>query len=167
MARGLPVWDTLAMAVFQKILCPVDFSATSGHAFVYAAAIAQQFSAELILLHVIEEVPLFTAYSGAPVVDTSAEMEKFARAEMARLAASATSAAKIRTEIVRGKSHTAILQFAAANHVDLMVIGKHGRSQLDYFLFGSVTERVIRRAACPVMVVQSPDIIKETQRATK
>ena len=155
------------MAVFQKILCPVDFSATSGHAFVYAAAIAQQFSAELILLHVMEEVPLFTAYSGAPVVDSSGEMEKFARAEMVRLAASATSAANIRTEIVRGKSHTAILQFAAANHVDLMVIGKHGRSQLDYFLFGSVTERVIRRAACPVMVVQSPDIIKETQRATK
>ena len=155
------------MAVFQKILCPVDFSATSGHAFVYAAAIAQQFSAELILLHVIEEVPLFTAYSGAPVVDTSNEMEKYARAEMDRLAASATTSAKIRAEIVRGKCHTAILKFAKENAVDLIVIGKHGRSHLDYFLFGSVTERVIRRAACPVMVVQSPDIIKETQRATK
>ena len=155
------------MAVFQKILCPVDFSATSGHAFVYAAAIAQQFGAELILLHVIEEVPLFTAYSGAPVVDSSGEMEKFARAEMARLAAGVTSGAKIRSEIARGKSHTAILQFAAANQVDLIVIGKHGRSQLDYFLFGSVTERVIRRAACPVMVVQSPDVIKEAQRAAK
>jgi nucleotide-binding universal stress UspA family protein len=155
------------MAVFQKILCPVDFSATSGHAFVYAAAIAQQFSAELILLHVIEEVPLFTAYSGAPVVDSSGEMEKYARAEMARLAASATSGANIRADIVRGKSHTAILKFAAANLVDLIVIGKHGRSQLDYFLFGSVTERVIRRAACPVMVVQSPDVIRETQRAAK
>ena len=155
------------MAVFEKILCPVDFSATSGHAFVYAAAIAQQFGAELILVHVIEEVPLFTAYGGQPVVDTSAEMEKFARAEMARLAASATTTAKIRTEIVHGKSHTAILKFATASQADLIVIGKHGRSQLDYFLFGSVTERVIRRAACPVMVVQSPDIIKETQRAAK
>lgn len=155
------------MAVFQKILCPVDFSATSRHAFVFGAAIAQQFGAELILLHVIEEVPLFTAYSGAPVVDSSGEMEKFARAEMARLAASATSGAKIRAEIVRGKSHTAILKFAAENGVDLIVIGKHGRSQLDYFLFGSVTERVIRRAACPVVVVPGPDSIKGVQPAAK
>lgn len=157
MARAPGVWDTPAMAAFQKILCPVDFSATSGHAFVYAAAIAQEFGGELILLHVIEEVPLFTAYSGAPVVDTSNEMEKYARAEMAKLAASATCAEKIRGEIVRGKSHTAILKFAKENGVDLIVIGKHGRSHLDYFLFGSVTERVIRRAACPVIVVPHPD----------
>ena len=161
MAHGLGVWDTLAMGAFEKILCPLDFSATSGHAFVYAAAIAQQFDAELIILHVIEEVPLFTAYSGAPVVDMSAEMEKFAREEMARLAASATSSLKIRTQIVRGKSHTAILKFARENAVDLIVIGKHGRSHLDYFLFGSVTERVIRRAACPVIVVPHPDRAKE------
>jgi nucleotide-binding universal stress UspA family protein len=167
LARGLRVWDTLAMAVFQKILCPVDFSATSGHAFVYAAAIAQQFGAELILLHVIEEVPLFTAYGGVPTVDSSSAMEKFARAEMARLAASVTSGANIRTEIARGKSHTTVLRFAAANHVDLIVIGKHGRSQLDYFLFGSVTERVIRRAACPVIVVPGPDSVKEAQPAAK
>ena len=80
---------------------------------------------------------------------------------MARLAASATTAAKIRTEIVRGKSHTAILKFAKENAVDLIVIGKHGRSHLDYFLFGSVTERVIRRAACPVIVVPHPDHAKE------
>jgi nucleotide-binding universal stress UspA family protein len=149
------------MAAVQKILCPVDFSATSGHAFVYAAAIAQECGAELILLHVIEEVPLFTAYSGAPMVDTSAEAEKYAKAEMARLAGNATTQAKIRAEIVRGKSHTAILKFAKENGVDLIVIGKHGRSHLDYFLFGSVTERVIRRADCPVMVVPHPDHAKD------
>jgi nucleotide-binding universal stress UspA family protein len=149
------------MGAVQKILCPVDFSATSGHAFIYAAAIAQEFEAELILLHVIEEVPMFTAYSGAPVVDTSSEMEKYARAEMMQLAASATTAAKIRSEIVHGKSHTAILKFAQENSVDLIVIGKHGRSHLDYFLFGSVTERVIRRAGCPVMVVPHPEHAKE------
>lgn len=151
------------MAVFRKILCPVDFSATSGHAFVYAAAVAQQFAAELILLHVIEDVPLLTAYGGRPEVDSSGEMQKYARAELARLAGStATGGAGIRTEIVRGKCHTAILQFAAENAVDLIVIGKHGRSQLDYFLFGSVTERVIRRAACPVIVVPHPDHSKES-----
>ncbi|MBI3662194.1 MAG: universal stress protein [Acidobacteria bacterium] len=150
------------MTAFRKILCPVDFSATSGHAFVYGAAIAQQFGAELILLHVIEEVPLLTAYSGMPEVDSSGEMEKYARAEMANLAAGATAGgAKIRAEIARGKSHTAILKFATENGVDLIVIGKHGRSQLDYWLFGSVTERVIRRAACPVIVVPHPDGAKE------
>lgn len=149
------------MSAFQKILCPVDFSATSGHAFVFAAAIAQQFGAELILLHVIEEVPLLTAYGGVPALDASGEVEKFARAEMARLAAGATPGVKIRTEIARGKCHTAVLLFAKANGVDLIVIGKHGRSHLDYFLFGSVTERVIRRAACPVIVVPHPDRAKE------
>jgi nucleotide-binding universal stress UspA family protein len=149
------------MSVFQKILCPVDFSATSGHAFVYAAAIAQQFRAELILLHVLEEIPLLPAFGGMPTADPTAQMESFARAEMAKLAASATSGANIRTEIVRGANHTSVLKFAKENSVDLIVIGKHGRSHLDYFLFGSVTERVIRRATCPVLVVQHPDRAKE------
>jgi len=149
------------MAAFQKILCPVDFSATSGHAFVYAAAIAQQFQAELILLHVIEEVPLVTGYGGMPTADPTAQMETYAGAELAKLAASVTLGAKVRTEIARGKNFTTILKFAKQNAVDLIVIGKHGRSHLDYFLFGSVTERVIRRAACPVLVVQHPDRARE------
>ena len=149
------------MAVFQKILCPVDFSATSGHAFVYAAAIAQQFRAELILLHVIEEIPALPAVGGMPTADPSAQLESYARVEMAKLAAGATSGASVRAEIVRGKSHSAVLKFAKENSVDLIVIGKHGRSHLDYFLFGSMTERVIRRATCPVLVVQHPDRAKE------
>jgi nucleotide-binding universal stress UspA family protein len=162
-AQALPLWDTLRMGAFAKILCPVDFSTTSGHAFIYAAAIAQQFEADLTVLHVVEDVPLLTAYAGRPDMDTTREAEKYARKELARLAASVDAGkAKIRSEIVRGKSHEAILRFAAQHDVDLIVIGKHGRSQLDYWLFGSVTERVIRGAKCPVMVVQKPDGAKKT-----
>jgi len=156
------------MAVFQKILCPVDFSKTSGHAFVYAAAIAQQFEAELILLHVMEDVPLFTAYSGLPAMDVPPEVEKSARKDLERLAASVGAGkAKVQTVIVRGKSHEAVLKYATEHNVDLIVIGKHGRSQLDYWLFGSVTERVIRRAACPVVVVPGPAEAKEAHPARK
>ena len=149
------------MSAIRKVLCPVDFSATSGHAFVYAAAIAQQFDAELTVLHVIEAVPLPTAYAGVPDVDAVNEAEKYAEKELARVVSSvAAGKPRIRSAITHGDTHHAILNYAAQNDIDLIVIGKHGRSKLEFWLFGSVTERVIRHAACPVMVVQSPEGVK-------
>jgi nucleotide-binding universal stress UspA family protein len=161
LAHGLLLWDTRAMAVIHKVLCPVDFSKTSGHAFIYAAAVAQQFDAELTVLHVMEAVPLATAYAGVPDVETVRVAEKYAEKELARLVASVDAGKpRVRSAISHGETHNAILNYAAQNDVDLIVIGKHGRKKLEFWLFGSVTERVIRRAACPVMVVQNPEGVK-------
>ena len=153
------------MAVIRKVLCPVDFSKTSGHAFIYAAAIAQQFEAELTVLHVIEAVPLPTAYDGAPFVDTVREADKYAEKELARLLGSVDAGKpRVRGAIAHGETHNAILNFAKQNDMDLIVIGKHGRKKLEFWLFGSVTERVIRHAACPVMVVQNPESVKPSKK---
>ncbi len=153
------------MAAIWKVLCPVDFSKTSGHAFVYAAAIAQQFDAELTVLHVIETVPLPTAYAGFPDVNTVSEAENYAKKELARLVSSiAAGKPKTRSAIAHGDTHHAILNYAAQNDIDLIVIGKHGRAKLEFWLFGSVTERVIRHAVCPVMVVQSPEGVKPPKK---
>ncbi len=138
----------------QRILCPVDFSETSQRALAYALGLAQAAGAELIVVHALEEAPLFAAYAGPQAGSILAEAENAARRELAELVADATlPAARLRTEILRGKIPQAILEYAEQQQADLIVMGTHGRSGLEYAFFGSVAERVIRRARCPVLIV--------------
>ena len=146
------------MTSVRKILCPVDFSETSRHAFDYAVLFARQASAELIVLHVVEDAPLFTAYGGIPDLNFKDEIEKSARKELAALVAGKEAGGlRIRTDLAHGPTYRTILKYAEEQHADLIVMGTHGRSGLDYAFFGSVAERVIRRAPCPVLIVRHPE----------
>lgn len=147
------MWDTRSVTAISKILCPVDLSDASRRAFEQAAHLAQKCDAELIVLHVMEEAPLFTTYGGVPDVGMQGETERMARTDLESLAATAPSGTKVRTDSFHGQSSKAILQYAEENNVDLIVMGTHGRSGLERVVFGSVTERVLRRSHCPVMVV--------------
>jgi len=143
------------MVALRKILCPVDFSETSRHAFQYAVLLAQKCAAELTVLHVVEDVPLFTAYAGVPETAIRDEVEKSARKELAELVGSIDpGSGQIRTQLVRGTSYKAIVRYAEEHKADLIVMGTHGRSGLEYAFFGSVTERVMRRAPCPVLIAR-------------
>ncbi|MCL6566334.1 MAG: universal stress protein [Acidobacteriia bacterium] len=144
----------MAAARIQRILCPVDFSETSRQAFAYALGLTQATGAELIVVHALEEAPLFAAYAGPQANTILAEAEKAARRELAELVADTPlPATRLRTEILRGKIPQTILEYAEQQQVDLIVMGTHGRSGLEYAFFGSVAERVIRRARCPVLIV--------------
>lgn len=144
----------MVAARIQRILCPVDFSETSRRAFAYALGLAQATDAELIVVHALEEAPLFAAYAGPQANAILAEAEKAARRELAELVADTPlPATRLHTEILRGKIPQTILEFAEQQRVDLIVMGTHGRSGLEYAFFGSVAERVIRRARSPVLIV--------------
>ena len=144
------------MVALEKLVCPVDFSATSRYAFDYAVAVAQKFSAELILLHVLEEVPLLTAYAGHADVGELKNAEEAARSQLAAWIAAAGAGVKIRVELSRGLTEDVIVEFCERHQPGLLVMGTHGRRFLDAALFGSVTYRVIRRVQCPVLLVRLP-----------
>jgi len=145
------------MVAVRSILCPVDFSETSRRALDYALLLARTCAAELTVLHVVEDVPLLTAYAGLPEGSLVEKVEESARMELAELVAAIPAQGfPIRSDLIHGTTWKAILQYAAQHGSELIVMGSHGRKGLEHAIFGSVTERVIRRAACPVLIVPPP-----------
>ncbi len=152
---GRGVWDTRDVADIRTILCPVDFSEGSRRALDYAGLLARRCDAELIVLHAVEDAPLFTTYGPIPDLSVKGELESNTQRDLLALAAGTEiESGKIRTEVIHGPSSKAILQYAEQQRVDLIVMASHGRSGLEHAIFGSVTERVVRRAPCPVLIVR-------------
>jgi nucleotide-binding universal stress UspA family protein len=142
------------MINIAKLVCTVDFSSTSRLAFDYAIVVAQKFSAELILLHVFEDVPLLTAYAGHAEVGELRYAEDSARKELAAwIAGAGGDGLRIRVEISRGTTEDVIVDFCEREKPDLLVMGTHGRSGLGRLVMGSVAEGVFRQAACPVLTI--------------
>jgi nucleotide-binding universal stress UspA family protein len=145
-----------AMLDIKRILCPIDFSEFSGRALEHAVAIARWYDAPITVLHVVDvrcETPVGAAL--APVIAPAALISP-ARAQVAaelqRLVAAATApGVRIETLVRDGRPDTAILELADALPADVLVMGTHGRSGFDHLVMGSVTEKVLRKATCPVL----------------
>ena len=141
----------------NRILCPVDFSESSDRAFEHAVAIARWYKAAITVLHVVDQrldaSIGFAAAVPEPPVLTPSVREQIA-GELQRLSTSgAASDVTIETVVRDGRPDVAILDVAAAMPADLLVMGTHGRSGFDRLVMGSVTEKVLQRAACPVLSV--------------
>lgn len=145
------------MKPFDKILFAHDFSENSEHAFEYALTLARQFSAHLIVIHVINEpvdlrgfyVPHISFEKLEKEIEEGAEkmMQKFCRTKT-------RDYTDYETLIVAGIPYEEILRYAQEKNVSLIVLGTQGRKGIDHFLFGSTAERVVRNATCPVMTVR-------------
>lgn len=144
----------------KKILCPIDFSDCSDHAMKYALALAQSHDAELQLLHVVE--PPMAAYDGviqAPVlsIETLEQFQDTCRSHLKDIAAEATREHKnVTYHLASGIPWLGIIQAATSAEVDLIVVGTHGRSGIAHALIGSVAEKLVRKAPCPVLTVKHP-----------
>jgi nucleotide-binding universal stress UspA family protein len=139
----------------KRILVPTDFSSTSMAALKYAVLYARQFGASLDLLHVLEPPPFLSDLKDVPLAMTEQEATKKATAELANLARREVDAAVPITPLVRsGKAYVEITEAARELQADLIVIATHGYTGLKHTLLGSVAERVIRHAGCPVLVVR-------------
>lgn len=152
------------MQKISRILAPVDFSAGSNAALSYALFFADRFGAEVHVLHVWE-VPqtlrpdLMVWLEGAEHQPLEIILGEQAQREMSEflntLEPEVRGRIKPRTE--QGNTVKTILHVAEHEHFDLLVLGTHGRTGLLHVLMGSVAERVVRQARCPVLTVRSPE----------
>jgi nucleotide-binding universal stress UspA family protein len=137
----------------KKILVATDFSEGSDEALDRAIEMAKVSGAEIEVLHVIElaeEFPFGTTYFDADygVLYAGVDRELTRRADRARAAG-----LRCETKIIEGTATTEIIQRAQRIGADLVVVGTHGRTGLAHIVLGSVAERVVRRASCPVLTV--------------
>ena len=139
------------------IVVAVDFSDTSRDAWAAACKLAVQTGSRLHLLHVSPD-PLRQPWAGDGMgVDYSAVAEEWQLQACARLATLTPEAGlsddRITRVVIPGVPHAAIAGYAAAQRADLIVVGTHGYGPVKHLLLGSVAERVVRQAPCPVMTV--------------
>jgi nucleotide-binding universal stress UspA family protein len=149
----------------ERILCPIDFSDFSRRALDHAVAISRWYESTITLLHVCTVVPVAAYAPGSGVLPSAAltpEDRKALLASMERFAeGEAGTNVAIDLDIAEGSTATAILAKADAMPADLLVMGTHGRSGFERLVLGSVTEKVLRKAACPVLTVPKavPDVV--------
>jgi nucleotide-binding universal stress UspA family protein len=148
------------MKPFKKILVPVDFSACSTEAVRAGAELAQRFDAQLVLVHVFEPI-LYTTSDGYPFLmpgQVEALLADNAKAlDRAKQDAASAGAKGVQAQELQGFAASEIVAFAGKGGYDLIVLGTHGRTGLSHALLGSVAEKVVRTAPCPVLIVRAPE----------
>jgi nucleotide-binding universal stress UspA family protein len=148
------------MNAFKRILCPVDFSAGSRHALDQAVALARWDGGAVTALHVVPPIPYSDPLMSQVTVLTPEDLQQI-REELEAFVADEVGAVPVATAVVQGNAVGAILREAETLPADLIVLGTHGRSGFERFILGSVTERVLRKAVCPVLTVppRSADVV--------
>jgi universal stress protein A len=143
----------------RKILAPTDFSAHAENAVRFACGLTQRLGTELHLLHVLSEIvptgpdPLLT-----PVLPPEyyRESEVQSREALAKLIQPSWGTPPVVEIAVRWDSPVeGIVEYAREAAIDLIVIATHGRTGLSHVLLGSVAERIVREASCPVLTIRS------------
>jgi nucleotide-binding universal stress UspA family protein len=148
------------MLKIERILCPVDFSEYSVRAYEYAYSLAKHYGARLVIEHVVQPITVTYPYYGFPDVNAydvywniSSDAEKRIQDIIGTHPVNGVRPEWI---VEKGVAPDAILSAAQEREASLIVMGTHGRRGLDRLALGSVTERVLRRAHCPVLVVRKP-----------
>ena len=135
----------------RNILAPTDFSEMSNGSAAYAAKLAIAMNSRLHLHHVVQEQEVDTAHPLRALDDAEKEgKEKLA----AILTAEEQERLKLTSYVGVGPPANQIVEYAEKNDIDLIVMGTHGRRGLEKMWLGSVTEKVLRQAHCPVLVVR-------------
>lgn len=145
------------MLPFKKILCPTDFSEPSYDAIKAAGEVAYHFESELCVIHVVPPVPMVpigTEPSGFNVPLYQQELEASSKKSLEEVVNQLEAEAlKVRLIVLRGNPADEIVRTADEENADLIVIATRGRTGLDRLIFGSVAEKVVRLAKCPVFTV--------------
>lgn len=146
------------MIDIKHILVPTDFSEQGLTALKYAVAFADRFGAGVDLLHVIEPIPPGALLSYMPAQELKDDMQAAAEKQMEELHKEWDDYAfPVRRLIVEGHPFVEIIRQAREGKADLIVMGTHGRGAIAHMLLGSVAEKVVRKAPCPVLTVRDPE----------
>ena len=149
----------LAMSIHvQRILVPIDFSDNAASVLDWAAHLAKEHGSRILLLHVYHLPVEFQQLEGAYLPpDFWANVKAEARESLGRYEAELReSGCSVESVVREGYAATAIVDEATERGADLIVIGTHGLSGLKHMLLGSVAERTVQLAPCPVMTVHAP-----------
>ncbi len=143
----------------KKVLVPIDFSDYSKSSLKYAVNFAKNFKASLVLVYVVEPVIYPPDFSMGQIAIPAAgiEMDKRAKEELDKLAEKEIpSDLSVKKIIKTGKPFVEIIETAADENVDLIIIATHGHTGVEHILFGSTAEKVVRKAPCPVLTLREP-----------
>jgi nucleotide-binding universal stress UspA family protein len=147
------------MLPFKKIICPTDFSDPSNLALENAIELAEHFSSELLLVHVLAPLsvaPTMTGHSAISFSEIMNEMRTSTDNLLNHMVENKIPGhIKAQTRLLEGVPAEEISHCAKEENVDLIVISSHGKSGWKRLMFGSVTDKVMRIARCPVLIVGS------------
>jgi nucleotide-binding universal stress UspA family protein len=148
------------MKPFQKILVPTDFSAHSAEAVRFAADLSKRYEASVSLVHLYQPIAYaipdgIMIFPAPQLADMLAEFQKLL--DLARQEALAAGAVQVDTQLLQGVIHSEIVNVARQGAYDLIIMGTHGRTGIKHALIGSVAEKIVRTAPCPVLTVRLPD----------
>jgi nucleotide-binding universal stress UspA family protein len=149
------------MIEIRRILCPVDFSDFSKRSVAHGLAVARRYGSTVTVLHVIPPIPPIAYAAGVPPLEstvlTDEEREEL-KAKLLRFAEpERPSGVSVEAVVREGETVPEILAEAASMDADLLALGTHGRSGFERVLLGSVTEKLLRKARCPVLTVPLSD----------
>jgi nucleotide-binding universal stress UspA family protein len=150
------------MIALKKILVATDFSDPSGAAFAYGRELARHFNSTLTVLHVADDLVTRTVGTDGfvfsdPTFQEDVEATAWKRTESLLSDEDRAGLGAQAAVIVSNTPAHAIVDYALRTNVDLIVIGTHGRGAVAHLLMGSVAERVVRTAPCPVLTVRHPE----------
>lgn len=142
--------------MFKKIICPVDFSEFTDQIVECAFAIARKFESQVYLLHVSPNLNYFTPYESFLTPENLVAIDRNIETEVERdfgkILTKMNYPAK--TVIRKGIAFVEIIDYVREEDADLVVMGTHGRSGVEHILIGSVAEKVVRKAPCPVLTIR-------------
>ena len=153
------------MIAIRRILCPIDFSDYSRRALDHAVAIARWYESTVTALHVFSPAPVaaYVPDPGVfqPIVLAAADRDQLLADINAFIESERTPGVAIEAVVRQGNPAAEILDQVTSMNADLLVIGTHGRSGFERLLLGSVAEKVLRKASCPVLTVPKrlPDAV--------
>lgn len=154
----------------KNILVPTDFSDPSMRALDYAVALAKPFKAQLTLLYVVEPITYASPadlYAGvaSQLGELITEQRRSSRKKLSEMQASlAKKGVAVQAVMREGLAHQEIVETAKKLKVDLILLATHGRTGLSHLLMGSVAERVVRTAPCPVLSLRG-DVLGPAKKA--
>lgn len=147
------------MAQIKKILCAVDFSEVSAKVAEYTTSLAKCHDAEVLVLYVAPSLSQYVGFHVPPssIQTVVQEIVEGADKSMEGFMAERMQGVKATSKVATGYAAEEILNEADSEDVDLIIMGTHGRTGIDRIIFGSVAERVVKSASCPVLTIR-PDV---------
>jgi len=147
------------MADLKKILVPTDFSEDSERAAVYAVELARRYGANEVHCIHVSDIPadlLATSayYMTGPSEQFVEQVRQEGRKSLEAFAQKNFKDVHVKTAFLEGRPFVEIVRYARENQIDLIIISTHGRGGIKHAIFGSVAEKVVRKAPCPVLVLK-------------